>query len=66
MPATRKKAVRCEPCGKHLHARYTTAVRVALLSSAKRGTALRIYPCPVQRGWHLTKQRRREPDDDHR
>lgn len=42
-------------CGKKRYRTYDAALRTLLNASRKRGTPLRIYRCPVQPGWHMTK-----------
>jgi hypothetical protein len=40
--------------------RYTTeafAQRVAMRATRQRGTPLRVYPCPLCKGWHITKRK---------
>lgn len=54
MPRDRGK--RCEACGKHAYTTQTSAYRWALIRSRHAGRPLRVYPCPVGNGFHLTKQ----------
>jgi hypothetical protein len=50
----------CGCTGKRLYRSYGAAVGGVLGGMRKSGNALRIYRCPNNRGWHLTKQRKRE------
>lgn len=45
-----------DPCGCHKR-RYRTwddALHSLLIATRRRGTRLRIYPCPIKAGFHLT------------
>lgn len=49
---------RCQHRGEKVrYPSFDAAVKRALISSRKRGVALRPYQCPACRGWHLTKMR---------
>lgn len=49
-----------EACGKRRYRSERDAIGSALCCARKRGTALRVYACPKCKGWHLTKQEKRD------
>lgn len=50
---------RCRYCDKDIYVSFGHAAGAALNASRQRGEALRVYPCPKKRGFHLTKQLKR-------
>lgn len=54
-------AKRCKACGKCRYRNYGHAISALLYANKRTGTPLRIYPCPTGRGFHLTKQPKRDP-----
>lgn len=52
---------RCPKTSKIMYPNRDAAIKRALISSRKRGVALRIYSCPICRSLHLTSQREYAP-----
>lgn len=46
----------CDVCHKRAYDNQTIAYRWALICSRRAGRPLRVYPCPVGHGFHLTKR----------
>ena len=56
--AKKRKHVKCKRCKKNSYRSEHEAYRILLAAVEQRqGTGLRVYCCPVGRGWHLTSQR---------
>lgn len=53
-------STRCESCGKNRYRSYRSALHTLLRVAHRTGLALRIYHCPTGKGFHLTKQPKRD------
>ena len=58
------KPQRHQPCGKGRYPTERAAIKIALRSSLRSGTALRVYRCPDCHGWHLTSRKSWAPTPD--